>query len=105
RGAEANKKVKEKPQGPKHQPPHPPLKRRAGTCQSIAVRERQMTKSRNSTFRLKFVQAWADRDGRAHFYFRRAGYPRVRLPGLIGPAEFMAAYQAPRSAARRNLSA
>src|SRR5262245_5338701 len=52
-----------------------------------------MTKPRNSTFRLKFVQAWVDRDGRAHFYFRRAGFPRVRLPGLIGSAEFMAAYQ------------
>jgi integrase len=52
-----------------------------------------MTNSRNSTFRLKFVQAWTDRDGRAHFYFRRAGYPRIRLPGLVGSAEFMAAYQ------------
>src|SRR5262249_1583803 len=56
--------------------------------------ERQMTKSRNSTFRLRYVQAWADPDGRAPFYFRRAGYPRIRLPGLIGSAEFMAAYQA-----------
>jgi integrase len=53
-----------------------------------------MTNSRNSTFRLKFVQAWTDRDGRAHFYFRRAGYPRSRLPGLIGSTEFMEAYQA-----------
>lgn len=53
-----------------------------------------MTKSRNSTFRLRYVQGWVDRDGRAHCYFRRAGYPRVRLPGLIGSAEFMAAYQA-----------
>ena len=53
-----------------------------------------MTKSRNSTFRLRYVQAWADREGRAHFYFRRAGFPRMRLPGLIGSTEFMAAYQA-----------
>src|SRR5215472_485397 len=53
-----------------------------------------MTKSRNSTFRLKFVQGWVDRDGRVHFYFRRAGYPRIRLPGLVGSAEFMAAYAA-----------
>lgn len=44
--------------------------------------------------RLRFVQAWVDQDGRAHQYFRRAGFPRMRLPGLPGSAEFMAAYQA-----------
>ena len=43
--------------------------------------------------RLRFVQAWVDPDGRAHHYFRRAGYPRTRLPGLPGSAEFMDAYQ------------
>ena len=43
--------------------------------------------------RLKFVQAWVDREGRVHRYFRRPGYPRIRLPGLPGSAEFMAAYQ------------
>jgi integrase len=45
-------------------------------------------------FRLHFVQAWVDSDGRVHRYFRRPGYPRVRLPGLPGSAQFMAAYQA-----------
>jgi hypothetical protein len=52
-----------------------------------------MTNPRNSTFRLRYVQGWVDRYGRVHHYFRRAGYPRVRLPGLVGSAEFMAAYQ------------
>jgi integrase len=42
--------------------------------------------------RLKYVQAWV-REGRAHHYFRRPGFPRVRLPGLPGSTEFMAAYQ------------
>src|SRR5262245_34775614 len=47
-----------------------------------------------TALRLKFVQAWVDRDGRAHHYFRRAGYPRVPLPGLPGSPAFMDAYQA-----------
>jgi integrase len=47
-----------------------------------------------SRIRLKYVQAWVDREGRVHRYFRRRGYPRVPLPGLLGSAEFMAAYQA-----------
>jgi integrase len=42
--------------------------------------------------RMKFVQAWIDSEGRAHHYFRRHGFERVRLPGLPGSAEFMAAY-------------
>jgi len=50
--------------------------------------------TRNRGIRIRFVQAWVDQDGRAHHYFRRAGYPRVALPGLPGSAEFMAAYQA-----------
>jgi hypothetical protein len=42
----------------------------------------------------KYVQAWVDSDGRAHCYFRRRGYPRVRLPGLPWSPSFMAAYEA-----------
>jgi integrase len=44
--------------------------------------------------RLKYVQAFVDRKTGAVFrYFRRPGFPRVRLPGLPGSAEFMQAYQ------------
>jgi integrase len=44
--------------------------------------------------KIKYVQAWVDGEGRSHHYFRRLGFPRARLPGLPGSAEFMAAYQA-----------
>jgi integrase len=44
--------------------------------------------------RLKYVQAFVDRrTGVVFQYFRRPGFPRVRLPGLPGSAEFMQAYQ------------
>jgi integrase len=43
----------------------------------------------------KYVQAYVDnRDGRAYCYFRRRGFPRVRLPGLPWSPSFMAAYEA-----------
>jgi integrase len=43
----------------------------------------------------KYVQAWLDeRDGRAYYYLRRRGFPRVRLPGLPWSPSFMAAYEA-----------
>jgi integrase len=48
----------------------------------------------------KYVQAWVDRDGRAHCYLRRAGYPRTRLPGLPWSPSFMAAYEAAMSGPR-----
>jgi integrase len=42
----------------------------------------------------KYVQAWVDgRDGRAYFYLRRRGFPRMRLPGLPWSPSFMAAYE------------
>ena len=42
----------------------------------------------------KYVQAWVDgRDGRAYYYLRRRGFPRVRLPGLPWSPSFMAAYE------------
>jgi integrase len=47
----------------------------------------------STPLRLKFVQAWVDPDGRAHHYFRRRGFARVRLPGLPGSPAFMDAYQ------------
>jgi integrase len=43
----------------------------------------------------KYVQAWVDdRDGRAYYYVRRRGFPRVRLSGLPWSPSFMAAYEA-----------
>jgi integrase len=46
-----------------------------------------------SALRLRYVQAWVDHEGRVRRHFRKPGHPRVRLPGLPGSAEFMAAYQ------------
>jgi integrase len=42
----------------------------------------------------KYVQGFVDSDGRPYNYFRRSGYPRVRLPGLPWSPDFMAAYSA-----------
>ena len=50
--------------------------------------------------KLQFVQAFVDRKtGRAFYYFRRRGQPRVRLEGIPGSAQFMTAYQAALAAA------
>jgi integrase len=46
-----------------------------------------------ATLRLKYVNA-VRYQGQTYFYFRRPGYSRIRLPGVPGSAEFMAAYQA-----------
>jgi integrase len=43
---------------------------------------------------IDYVQAFIDRHGKVRHYFRRNGYPRVPLPGLVGSVEFMAAYSA-----------
>jgi hypothetical protein len=45
---------------------------------------------------LKYVQSF----GRYH-YFRRRGSPRLPLPGVVGSAEFMEAYQARRHGRHR----
>jgi len=42
----------------------------------------------------KFVQGFVDRHGRPRYYFRRASFKLVRLPGLPWSPEFMAAYEA-----------
>ncbi len=42
----------------------------------------------------KFVHGFIDRHGKPRFYFRRAGFKRVPLPGLPWSPEFMAAYEA-----------
>ena len=47
-----------------------------------------------SRLALRYVQSFVDRKTGAVFhYFRRRGFERVRLPGLPGSKEFMAAYQ------------
>ena len=53
----------------------------------------------------KYVQHWVDDDGRPHCYFRRRGYPRVRLPGLPWSPSFMAAYEAAFSGPRAAIGA
>ena len=59
-----------------------------------------------SRLRLRFVQSFVDRNSGVVFhYFRRIGYPRVRLPGLPGSAEFMAAYELALSAAKPPIGA
>ena len=50
--------------------------------------------------RLRFVQAFIAR-GNVYYYFRKPGCGRIRLPGLPGSSEFMAAYQAALDAAPR----
>jgi integrase len=41
----------------------------------------------------KYVHGFVDRHGKPRFYFRRAGFKKVRLPGLPWSPEFMAAYE------------
>jgi hypothetical protein len=43
--------------------------------------------------RLRFVIRTEDR-GHTYYYFRRRGFPIVRLPGRLGSAPFMAVYNA-----------
>src|SRR5215468_8582439 len=54
----------------------------------------------------KYVQAWVDkRDGRAYYYLRHRGFPRVRLPGLPWSPSFMAEYEKAISGARTAIGA
>jgi integrase len=43
--------------------------------------------------RLKFINSYRDRHGKLRYYFRRAGFKKMSLPGMPGSADFMAAYQ------------
>jgi hypothetical protein len=45
----------------------------------MARRHREGAKAMTRHKLPKYVQAWVDSDGRAHCYFRRRGFPRVRL--------------------------
>ena len=42
----------------------------------------------------KYVHGYIDRHGKARFYFRRAGFKKIALPGLPWSPSFMAAYEA-----------
>src|SRR6516225_11708608 len=42
--------------------------------------------------KLQYVKSYINRHGKVDTYFRRRGQPLVRLPGLPGCPEFMAAY-------------
>lgn len=42
----------------------------------------------------RYVHGFIDRHGRPRFYFRRAGFKKVPLPGLPWSPEFMSAYEA-----------
>jgi hypothetical protein len=44
--------------------------------------------------KLRYVNEYLDRHGKIRRYFRRPGSRSVKLPGLPGSIEFMAAYQA-----------
>jgi integrase len=50
-----------------------------------------------------YVHAFTDRHGKARFYFRRAGFKRVALPGLPYSPQFMAAYEAATHVTRAEL--
>src|SRR5262245_39343290 len=41
-----------------------------------------------------YTRGFIDRHGKPRFYFRRAGFKQVPLPGLPWSPEFMAAYEA-----------
>src|SRR5215468_9284608 len=41
----------------------------------------------------KYVHGFIDRHGRPRFYFRRAGFKKVPLPGLPWSSQFMEAYE------------
>ena len=46
-----------------------------------------------SRIELPYVHEFRDRHGTIRRYFRRPGYKRVKLPGLPGSPEYLAAYQ------------
>jgi hypothetical protein len=42
----------------------------------------------------RYLQAFVDKSGKPHVYFRRRGYPRIRLPDQVSSPEFALAYAA-----------
>lgn len=43
--------------------------------------------------KLKYINSFRDRHGRLRYYVRRPGFKAMPLPGMVGSAEFMAAYE------------
>ena len=41
----------------------------------------------------KYIKAYVDPNGKARYYFRRAGFKSVALPGLPYSPEFMRVYE------------
>jgi hypothetical protein len=41
----------------------------------------------------RYINAYVDRNGKARFYFRRAGFKSAALPGIPWSPEFMQAYE------------
>src|SRR5262249_20670846 len=41
----------------------------------------------------RYIKAYVDQHGKARYYFRRAGFKSVTLPGIPFSPEFMLAYQ------------
>lgn len=55
--------------------------------------------------RLPYIKAYADRQGKMRYYYRRPGAPTVALPGKPGSREFRTAYDAAEAAAPREIGA
>lgn len=48
-----------------------------------------------NTLHLKYVQPFVSpKNGKTYVYLRRPGFPRIRLPGILGSPEFIAGYHA-----------
>jgi hypothetical protein len=47
-----------------------------------------------ASIRFRYITKDRDRHSNLRYYFRRPGRPKMRLRGLPGPEEFMAAYKA-----------
>jgi integrase len=54
--------------------------------------------------RLKYVVEDTDRHGNVRLYYRRPGFPKIRLPGPLGSPAFLAAYRAAESDAKNPVS-
>lgn len=53
----------------------------------------------------RYVHGYLDRHGKARWYFRRAGFKKVALPGLPWSAEFMTAYESALGGQRKEIGA